>query len=94
MVYAVKNWHPYLIGRHFKIYIDHFSIKYVLDQRISTPMQKRWLSKFIGYDFEIHHRSGKENKVVDALSRMNEYVEKATMLAISFPLVEWVEQLK
>ena len=94
MVYEVKKWRPYLIGRHFKIYTDHFSLKYMLDQHISTPMQQKLLSKLIGYDFEIHHRSGKENKAADVLSRMNESVEKAIMMVISFPLVEWVEQLK
>ena len=38
VVYAVKKWSPYLIGRHFKIYTDHFSLKNMLDQRISTPI--------------------------------------------------------
>ena len=66
----------------------------MLDQRISTPMQEKWLSKLIGYDFEIHHRSGKENKPANALSRMNESVEKTTVMAIFFPLAEWLEQLK
>ena len=69
-------------------YNDRFSLKYMLDQRISTSMQQKWLSKLIGYDFEIHHRSMKENKVVDALSRMNEFVEKATIMVISFLLAE------
>ena len=94
VVYAVQKWSPYLIGRCFKIYTDHFNLKYMLDQLIFTPVQQKWLSKLIGYDFEIHHRSGKENKVDDALSRMNESVEKATMMAISFLLAEWVEQPK
>ncbi|RVX18793.1 hypothetical protein CK203_006983 [Vitis vinifera] len=37
--------------------------------------------------------SGKENKVVDLLSRMNEPSEKAIVMTISFPLTDWVEQL-
>ena len=66
----------------------------MLDQRISTPMQQKCLSKLIGYDFEVYHRSGKENKATYVLSRMNEFVEKAAMMTISFSLAEWVEQLK
>ena len=31
--------------------------------------QARWLAFLSGYDFEIQHIKGKENKVVDALSR-------------------------
>ena len=82
------------MGRHFKIYIDHINLKFMLDQRISNPMQQKWLSKLIDYDFEVHHRCGKEITTTDVLSRMNEFVEKAVMMTISFPLAEWVEQLK
>ena len=27
MLYALKKWHPYLIGRHLKVKIDHNSLK-------------------------------------------------------------------
>ena len=30
ILHAVKKWHPYLIGRHFKVKIDHDSLKYFL----------------------------------------------------------------
>lgn len=66
----------------------------MLEQHISILMQQKWLSKLIGYDFEICFRSGKENKVVDSLSIMNEPSKKAIMMAIPFPLTDWVEQLK
>ena len=94
VVYAIKKWCSYLIGRHFKIYTNHLSLKYMLEQHISIPMQQKWLSKLIGYDFEICFRSGKENKVVDSLSIMNEPSKKAIMMVIPFPLTDWVEQLK
>ena len=93
-VYVVQKLCSYLIERHLKIYTDHLSLKYMLEQHISIPMQQNWLSKLIGYDFEICFRSGKENKVVDSLSIMNEPSEKAIVMAISFPLTDWVEQLK
>ena len=93
-VYAVQKLCSYLIERHFKIYTSHLSLKYMLEQHISIPMQQNWLSKLIGYDFEICFRSGKENKVVDLLSIMNEPFEKAIVMVISFPLTDWVEQLK
>ena len=31
----LKQWSPYLIGRHFKVKIDHDSLKYFLEDRIS-----------------------------------------------------------
>ena len=66
VVFAVQKWRPYLLGKHFKVITDHFSLKYMLEQRISTPMQQKWLTKLIGYDFETIFRSGRENKAVDA----------------------------
>lgn len=34
-----------------------------------TPEQQKWVSKLLGYDYEIIYRSGKTNSVADALSR-------------------------
>lgn len=36
---AVQKWRPYLIGRHFIIKTNHRSLKYIMEQRISTPSQ-------------------------------------------------------
>jgi hypothetical protein len=41
-----------------------------LDQTLQTLEQQAWLHKFIGFDFTIEYRPGKDNKVADALSRM------------------------
>ncbi|GKE10876.1 putative mitochondrial protein [Tanacetum coccineum] len=41
MVLALQKWRGYLIDRHFKIRTDHFSLKYVLDPKITTPFQSR-----------------------------------------------------
>ena len=49
--------------------IDNKWLKYLLDQPNLNARQARWLSFLSEYDFEIQHIKGKENKVVDALSR-------------------------
>ena len=49
--------------------IDNKGLKYLLDQPNLNVRQARWLSFLSEYDFEIQHIKGKENKVVDALSR-------------------------
>ena len=66
----------------------------MLEQYISILMQQKQLSKVIGYDFEVYFRCGKEKKATDLLSRMDESSEKGTVMAISFLLADWVEQLK
>nr|GEV36521.1 reverse transcriptase domain-containing protein [Tanacetum cinerariifolium] len=58
-----------LIGyyrRHFKIRTDHFSLKYLLNQKLTTPFQFKWLPKFLGYDYEIVYKKGSENVVKDS----------------------------
>ena len=39
ILHALKQWCPYLIGRHFKVKIDHDSLKYLLEQRLSTKRE-------------------------------------------------------
>ena len=70
VVLAVEHWRPYLLGRHFIIKTDHFSLKYLLGQKLTTVFQSKWLPKLMGYDYEIHFRQGKENLVADGLSRL------------------------
>jgi hypothetical protein len=36
ILHAVELWRPYLLGQHFQIKIDHQSLKYFLEQHISS----------------------------------------------------------
>ncbi|GJX39602.1 putative mitochondrial protein [Tanacetum coccineum] len=66
-----QEGHPIAyLNRHFKIKIDHFSLKYLLNQRLTTPFQTKWLPKLLGFNYEILYNKGGENMVVDALSRL------------------------
>jgi hypothetical protein len=53
ILHALKKWHPYLMGRHFKVKTDHDSLKYFLEQRLSLEEKQKWVTKMLGYDFEI-----------------------------------------
>ena len=70
---------------------DNKWLKYFLDQPNLNARQSRWLSFLSDYDFEIQHIKGKENKVVDALSR-NATLNFAA--AISTYVSDLDEQLK
>jgi hypothetical protein len=47
ILHALKKWHPYLIGRNFKVKIDHDSLKYFLEQRLSSKEQQKWVTKIL-----------------------------------------------
>ena len=70
IVQAIRTWRPYLLGRKFYIQTDQRSLKYLMEQRIVTPKQQKWVSKLLGYDYEITYKPGRENSIADALSRV------------------------
>jgi hypothetical protein len=51
------------VGRHFKVKIDHDSLKYFLEQRLSLEEQKKRVTNMLRYDFEIIYKKGKKNVV-------------------------------
>ncbi|KAK4385847.1 Transposon Tf2-11 polyprotein [Sesamum angolense] len=66
---AVGKWRHYLLGRCFHIYTDQKSPQGLLKQTIQTLAQHKWLTKLLGFDYDIFYTQGKNNLVVDALSR-------------------------
>ena len=52
LVLAVQKWRPYLLEQRFVIRTDQRSLKFLLDQRVTTPEQ-RWLVKLLGFEFDI-----------------------------------------
>nr|GEU50102.1 retrotransposable element Tf2 [Tanacetum cinerariifolium] len=75
VIQALEKWRGYLLDRHFVIKTDHYSLKYLLDQRITTPAQMKWLLKLMGFDYEIVYKKGAKNVVADALSRVQGQTE-------------------
>jgi hypothetical protein len=43
-----------------------------LEKTLSSEEQQKWVTKILGYDFEIVYKKGKQNVVADALSRNDE----------------------
>ena len=93
ILYALNKWHPYLMGRHFKVKTNHDSLKYFSEQRLSSEEKQKWVTKMLGYDFEIIYKKGKQNVVDDALSKKDEDVE-AFLYSILILQHEWIAEAR
>lgn len=67
---VTERFHKYLIGRKFTIVTDHSALKTIRTTKIVKGRRAKWMMELQRYDFEIKHRSGKNNKDADALSRL------------------------
>ncbi|GBG71138.1 hypothetical protein CBR_g8440 [Chara braunii] len=70
---ALDHWKHYLLGRHFKVYSDHETLRWLKTQAKMTPKLTRWAAEIDQYDFELKPVKGKYNVVADALSRRSDY---------------------
>jgi hypothetical protein len=72
VVWAVKHFHKYLMGKKFTIITDHSALKFMKTQKIPNGRRGRWMMELQKYDFEIVYKSGKSNKNADAMSRLKQ----------------------
>ncbi|GBG72311.1 hypothetical protein CBR_g11240 [Chara braunii] len=70
---ALEHWKHYLLGRHFKVYSDHETLRWLKTQAKMTPKLTRWATEIDQYDFELKPVKGNYNVVADALSRRADY---------------------
>lgn len=89
---AVEKWRSYLLHGPFIIKTDQQSLKYLLEQKVSTPLQHKYLTKLLGFDYCIEYRKGKENLAADALSRREDIASGCATLTLLKPA--WVEELQ
>jgi hypothetical protein len=92
ILHVVDLWCPYLLGQRFQIKTDHQSIKYFLEQHISSQEQQKWVIKLFGYDYEIIYKKGKDNVVADALSQ--KYEEEGSIFSLSFIIPDWLQVMR
>lgn len=92
IVLAVQKWRHYLLGRRFVIRTDQKSLKFIMEQREVGAEYQRWVSKLMGFEFEIHYKPGAANRVADALSRQGSAsIEFKALLSSSGPSLEEVQ---
>jgi hypothetical protein len=89
ILHVVDLWLPYLLGQRFQIKTYHQSLKYFLEQRISSQEKQKWVTKLFGYDYEIIYKKGKDNVVLDAFSR--KYEDEGSLFYLSFIVPNWLQ---
>jgi hypothetical protein len=91
ILHALELLRPYLLGKRFQIKTDHQSLKYFLEQHISSQEQQKWVTKIFGYDYEIIYKKGKYNVVADALYR--KYEDEGSLFSLSFIVPNWLQDV-
>jgi hypothetical protein len=61
IVYALKVWRHYLVGRKFKIRMDQCGLQHIFTQSDQNVRQQCWSEFLSEYDFEITYIKGTVN---------------------------------
>lgn len=61
LVSVVGKWRPYLLNQRFKFKTHQHALKHLLEQQATIGAQQKWISKLIGYDFQVEYKRGGDN---------------------------------
>ena len=78
IVDSFQEWRHLLEGatHQVTVYIDHKNLEYFMSTRILNRRQTRWNMPLSRFDFEIVHRSRKQQGLSEALSRRSNLIPK------------------
>lgn len=83
IILAVDKWRHYLEGHKFIIKTDHESLKYLLEKRIHTSIQKKGITKLLSLDYEI--QSGKDPRILLQMHYQGELIVSNYRVEIWMP---------
>jgi hypothetical protein len=84
IVQALKKWKHYLMPKEFVLYTDNHALQFISSQSKLNQRHAKWVEFLQNFTFVIKHTSGKENKVVDALSRINLILQEFQVNTLGF----------
>ena len=77
IIFALKQFRHYLLGRKFSLLTNHAPLQWLSSQKMEGLLA-RWALATQEYDFTITYRKGSENRNADALSRQTEQGDSHT----------------
>ena len=83
LVYFLRYFRAYLLGRPFHVRTDHASLQWLQQFKEPEGQVARWLEQIQEYDFQTHHRPGRLHTNADALSRTSHSQETDVSAALS-----------
>ncbi|KAK1698507.1 hypothetical protein QYE76_015204 [Lolium multiflorum] len=85
LIRVLEVWQHYLWPKEFIIHSDHEALKYLKAQSTLHKRLAKWVEFIESFPYIIKHKKGKDNIVVDALSRKNMLL---TQLDVKIPGLE------
>ena len=75
IIFGVKRFHQYLLGRKFIILSDHKPLQHLFSESKAIPHMasariQRWALTLSAYDYSIMYKAGKDHANADVLSRL------------------------
>jgi hypothetical protein len=58
IIYALKVWRHYLVGRKFELKTDNYGLQHIFTQSELNAQQQHWSEFLSEYDFEITYTKG------------------------------------
>jgi hypothetical protein len=69
LVRSLEMWQHYLWPKEFVLHSDHDSLKHIRSQVKLNRRHAKWVEFFESFPYVIKHKNGKDNVIVDSLSR-------------------------
>jgi transposase InsO family protein len=72
VIYGLKQYRQFLLGRHFQLRVDHSALTFIRKTPEVMGQAARWMDLIEEFDFDITHRAGAQHGNCDSLSRRPE----------------------